>query len=288
MHPHLAELLLTTPILVRRELPQTLSRSVDHALSRGELRQVLPGVYSAASPGPVHWRIAALAACAYLDDAVVTGPAAAAFGFWPDCPVKQVEAAYPNSVRARGLVVWRRRSIPPEWVCQAGPVRITHPAWTAVDVCGSGNSAILDEALRAGVGLDNLWRAFHAMPGREANPVRRQLLIDSRDKPWSPAERLAHRILRSADVTGWRTNVSIGAYFVDIAWKEERVVLEIDGYEFHAGAAQFQADRLRDQTLTAQGWTVVRVTWQQLTTDPDGFLRRLRQILKRQRRRLAA
>ncbi len=288
MQPQLVELLATQPLLIRRDLPLQLARSIDHALTRGELRQVMPGIYCAASTDPIAWRIAALAACAYLEDAVVTGDVAAALSFAPDRPVRRVEAAHRNPVRARGPVFWHRGSIPPEWICEAGALRITHPAWTAVDICGRGDSAILDTALRCGVGLENLWRAFADMPARKGNPIRHQLLTESRDEPWSAAERLAHQILRKAGISGWRTNVPIGDYVADIAWPHERVILEVDGYEFHSGPAQFQSDRLRDQTLIAQGWVVIRVTWAQLTGDLDGFLRRLRGALRLRRGQVAA
>lgn len=288
MRPQLVELLATKPLLIRRGLPPQLARSIDHALTRGELRQVLPGIYCAASTDPIAWRTAALAACAYLEDAVITGDVAAALSFAPDHPVRRVEAAHRNPIRARGPVHWHRGSIPPEWICAAGAFRITHPAWTAVDICGRGDSSILDSALRCGVGLDNLWRAFADMPARNGNPIRQQLLTDSRDEPWSAAERLAHQILRNAGIAGWRTNFPIGAYYADVAWPDERIILEVDSYEFHAGPAQFQSDRLRDQILISQGWVVIRVTWAQLTADLDGFLRRFRRALRLRREQMVA
>lgn len=287
MHPQLLELLANKPILIRTELPRQLARSTDHALARGELRQVLPGIYCVNGSEPIRWQIAALAAGAYLADAVITGDAAAAMSFMPGRPVSRVEAAHRNRIQAKGPVLWHRGSIPAEWICLVGNLRITHPAWTAVDLCGSGDSDIIDAALRHGVGIENLWLAFTDMSARAGNPIRRQLLEDSRDEPWSAAERLAHQILRNAGITGWRANFAIGPYFADIAWPKERIILEVDGYEFHDGAAQFQDDRLRDQVLIAQGWVVVRVTWAQLTGDLDGFLRRLRRALQVRREQLA-
>lgn len=288
MQPQLAQLIASQPILLRRDLSPTLLWMAEYALKLGELRQVLPGVYCAGGTEPIDWLVIVRAVCAYLDDAVITGDAAAALSFMQRRPVPRVEAVHRNPIRATGPVKWRRGWIPPEWIYTAGPIRITHPAWTAVDICGSGDSGILDNALRAGVGLDNLWRAFADMPRHRGNKVRRQLLIDSRDAPWSAAERLCHQILRDGGIVGWRTNHRIGDYYADITWVRERVIVEVDGFAVHGRSAQFQADRLRDQVLTAQGWTIIRVTWDQLMTDREGFIARLRQVLRRRGYRAAA
>lgn len=283
MHPQLADLLTTTPVLARRQQPPVIARAIDHAVARGELRQVLPGVYCTCTT-LLEWRTLTLAACLYLPDAVVTGAAAAALSFWPSRQVAQVTAAHRNPIRTQGPVVWQRQRIPVEWIRTAGPLRITHPAWTAVDLCGEGDSAPLDVALRRGIKLTDLWRAFEAMPGRPNNQTRRLLLKDSRDEPWSPAERLAHKLLRQAGITGWQTNWPVHRYYIDIAWPRLRIAVEVDGFEYHSGPAQFQEDRLRDQILTSEGWVVLRVTWQQLAHDPEGFLQRLRRVLLRRSR----
>ena len=58
-------------------------------------------------------------------------------------------------------------------------------------------------------------------------------MLDSRDEPWSAAERLAHRLFRSAGITGWRANVPFRfedrSYFLDMAFRHKPVVVEIDG-----------------------------------------------------------
>ena len=51
-----------------------------------------------------------------------------------------------------------------------------------------------------------LHRAMELTAARAGNQTRRQLLLDSRDEPWSEAERLFHRLLREAGITGWKAN----------------------------------------------------------------------------------
>ncbi|WP_408068706.1 DUF559 domain-containing protein [Williamsia herbipolensis] len=50
------------------------------------------------------------------------------------------------------------------------------------------------------------------------------------------AERLLHRLLRSARITGWTVNHPMCGYVVDAAFTAEMVAVEIDGYACHSGA----------------------------------------------------
>lgn len=43
-----------------------------------------------------------------------------------------------------------------------------------------------------------------------------------------------------------------------------RLIVEIDGEEFHAGSAEFESDRRRDALLSARGYRVLRFSYQQV------------------------
>ena len=77
------------------------------------------------------------------------------------------------------------------------------------------------------------------------------------------------------------TNARVGAYEVDFFWRRERLVVEVDGYAFHAPRRKFEDDRRRDAWLAADGLRVMRVTWRQLTAEPEAMLVRLAQTLIR-------
>jgi hypothetical protein len=51
---------------------------------------------------------------------------------------------------------------------------------------------------------------------------------------------------------------------VDFHWPGTTLVVETDGFEFHATPTTFADDRRRDQKLTLAGFTVVRLTWDQV------------------------
>jgi very-short-patch-repair endonuclease len=55
---------------------------------------------------------------------------------------------------------------------------------------------------------------------------------------------------------------------VDALWPDLRLVVEVDGHRFHGGRRAFEADRKRDATLVAHGYTVIRFTAAQLRDEP--------------------
>jgi predicted transcriptional regulator of viral defense system len=54
----------------------------------------------------------------------------------------------------------------------------------------------------------------------------------------------------------------------DFAWPDRKIAVETDGQRTHGTRHAFEADRRRDQRLTAAGWRVIRTTWRQLTQWP--------------------
>jgi len=54
-------------------------------------------------------------------------------------------------------------------------------------------------------------------------------------------------------------NVRVGRFLVDFLWLERRLIVEVDGYEFHKERASFEADRARDAELAVQGYRVLPI-----------------------------
>ena len=61
-----------------------------------------------------------------------------------------------------------------------------------------------------------------------------------------------------------RVNTYIEGMQVDMLWREQRVVVETDGWAFHNTREAFEADRTRDAHLTASGYRVLRFTHRQV------------------------
>ena len=55
---------------------------------------------------------------------------------------------------------------------------------------------------------------------------------------------------------------------VDAVWRDQRVIVEVDGYDFHKGRRKFTTDRERDVRLEVAGWRVLRFTWVHVSDRP--------------------
>jgi hypothetical protein len=79
------------------------------------------------------------------------------------------------------------------------------------------------------------------------------------------------------------TNVTLdvdgGRHRVDCLWREERLIVELDGRDSHARELAFESDRNRDGDLLAAGYRVLRITRLQLERTPDLVERRIRAAL---------
>ena len=60
----------------------------------------------------------------------------------------------------------------------------------------------------------------------------------------------------------------VGTYYLDIAFRRERVASEIDGRLHETDVDLFESDRIRQNALMLRGWLVLRFTWHMLDTDP--------------------
>ena len=56
---------------------------------------------------------------------------------------------------------------------------------------------------------------------------------------------------------------------VDFCWPEARLVVEADGFAFHADRAAYRRDRERLNDLERLGWRVLRFTWEDVRSRPD-------------------
>ena len=107
--------------------------------------------------------------------------------------------------------------------------------------------------------------------------------------PTLTSEEFEERFLalcRAASLPEPEVNAWIGledgvAYKADFLWREEGLVAETDGYRFHSSRRAFEHDRMRDQRLTVAGFVVVRLTWRQLTQEPDRVLSTVKKLLAR-------
>lgn len=72
----------------------------------------------------------------------------------------------------------------------------------------------------------------------------------------------------------------IGDYIVDFLIPYYNIVLEVDG-GYHAERSQQESDELRSCWLNSQGFYVMRFKNEEILTDPDGSIERIKELINR-------
>lgn len=75
-------------------------------------------------------------------------------------------------------------------------------------------------------------------------------------------------------------NVKVDRFEVDFLWREQQLVVEVDGWEAHRSRSAFEEDRARDARLAVLGYEVVRFTWRQVTHDGATVAKTIRALLR--------
>ena len=249
------------------------TRAVQWRVTTGRWRRCARGVYFADDrPFTDAARIRA-AVWGYGPSAVASGLTA---GWWHGLThfvPEQLEVTVPRDSHGRchdGSRV-RRRDLDPADIVELKGMRVTALPLTVIEaaVQFGGGSKLMDSALQRHVDLLSLWRTQLRNKGRTGAPRARRLLHAADDGARSAAERVLHRLLRQAGITGWKANYRVGGYRVDVGFPVQKVAIEVDGFAFHSGAEEFQIDRTRQNDIVLMRWQVLRFTWLDLTEYPD-------------------
>lgn len=262
--------------------PATIKRR----LRAGSLNRVHRGVYlvghSVAAEGAAE--IAAILACG--GGSVISHRSAARlwklaeFVAW-DGPV-EVTVPGRNPGRKEGLRIHRVDSIDERDVRYLGGIPATAPARTLLDLAavlhrGDIEPSFADARCRGLASDRDLADLLGRSGGRRgARALRRLVQLDRGEGlTRSEAERRLVALVRAAGLPTPNTNAPLRGFRVDFLWREQRVVVEVDGFAFHSGREAFERDRERDATLVASGYTVTRVTWRQLVARPEKVIARI-------------
>ncbi|GAA1628388.1 DUF559 domain-containing protein [Georgenia ruanii] len=114
------------------------------------------------------------------------------------------------------------------------------------------------------------------------SPLAFATLRRCNERSRSAIETLARLALVDAGLNVRAGEVVHGVGEVDLL-VEQCVVVECDGYGYHADRRAFQEDRRRDRELVARGYVVLRFTWRDVTNDPAFVVTEVLRALKRLR-----
>jgi very-short-patch-repair endonuclease len=252
-------------------------------VDRGYLYRVHRGVYRVGHTAPLEFdrEMAAVLACGTRT--VVSHSSATYLWALGPRPEGEVHVTGPDRRHRLGVRLHRSPVHPADVVRRQG-VPVTRPARTLLDFAAIAAPLLLERAVE-----DALRRRLVSRPELEAQlvngrpgsgPLRR--LLAREEGPAltrSEAERRLLALVRAAGLPAPEHNVLVKGIEVDLLWREQRLVVEVDGFAYHSGRAAFERDRVRDARLVAIGIRVMRVTWRQIVHEPVSVVAALAQAL---------
>jgi len=188
--------------------------------------------------------------------------------------------------RRQGICVRRATTLTRRDITRQLGVPVTSPARTVFDMTPRLRT---DAALRRFVNDARLTYTFHLgdlaelLDRHPRHPTAKRLepFLHPRESGPTRSEfedafiEFARRYGLPAPVT----NTHLRGHEIDALFPNERVIVELDGAEFHLDRDAFESDRDRDADLLAAGYVTVRITWERLTQQPAREAARLKTIL---------
>ncbi|WP_258194932.1 DUF559 domain-containing protein [Rhodococcus sp. OK519] len=248
-------------------------------------RRILPRVYATGEPTTL---ALCYAVTQWQPPAVLSHRTAAWLHGWIDEP-KILDATVPPDVRARApeWIRIHRRGIDPRHITESWSLPVVSRAQTVVD-CAAVMSPdefepLVDAQLTRTVDPEQLVALCAANPGRWGNTPTTAQLRMAAVRAASEPERLLDRALNRRRCP-LAANEPIGPYVCDFVDGRGRVVVEVDGREFHSAPEVFRSDRKRQNWLVLQGWLVLRYAAYDVLADPDTVAEEIVEAVRRRRR----
>jgi Transcriptional regulator, AbiEi antitoxin len=250
----------------------------------GRLHRVYRGIYAVGRRPVTPHELASAAVLACGPGAALSdGSAMSLWGFWRrwDQPF---EVTVPGDRRTNGVVVHRSRTLHRRDLTTHLSIRVTSPARTIFNVSPRLDNKALKRAVNNALHSDWCTESqFAELLTRLAHLQQARRIAPLIGLPGTPTR------------SGWEDEFPgfcqdhglpmpvmgalVRGYLVDALFRAERVIVELDSWEFHKDAIAFQTDRERDAEALAAGFVTVRITWERIHGVPRKEANRLRAIL---------
>jgi very-short-patch-repair endonuclease len=156
-------------------------------------------------------------------------------------------------------------------------IRVTKVGRTLLDLAEVLTLEQLVDAIDNATNARQLGRAtlpsvINGARGRRGlKPLKEALLITRPQDVLtrSELERRALRLIKRARLEPPEVNIRLHGYEVDLLWRAQRLVVELDSREHHGTDTAQDRDTRRTGNLRKHGYTTLRFTWRQVVNDPD-------------------
>jgi predicted transcriptional regulator of viral defense system len=267
--------------------------AIKHRARRKRLFRVHRGVFAVGRPPQtaVERYAAAVLAC---------GPGAAlshfsALSLWKltDQWRMPPHVTAPTRRKRPGIITHRSSGLQSRDFRTRTAIRVTSPARTILDCARAldrqaGLGRTIADARRAKIltetALRDVVNRFPTHPG--TTPLTRAIAVYTPTR--SEFEDRFVRFCARYDFPTPIVNTQVAGHEADTWFPQHRIIVELDGWDFHRDHDVFNSDRDRDTDRLAAGIETVRITWDRLTHTPDREAARLKKIFDRRASERAA
>ncbi len=260
--------------------------AIKHRVRTGRLYPVHQGVFAVGRPPQttVERYAAAVLAC---------GPGAAlshqsALSLWglSDKWPLPAHVTAPTKRKRPGIVTHRSVDLKPKDFRTRTGIRVTSPARTILDCARDLDrwnrlGRTLADALRAKLlsksALHEIVERFPHHPGTKPLSTAISVYTPTR----SEFERRFVAFCARYDFPVPIVNTIVEGFEADTWFPDHRLIVELDGWDYHRDHPTFTSDRDRDTDRLAAGIETVRITWDRLTETPAREAERLNRIFAR-------
>jgi very-short-patch-repair endonuclease len=240
-------------------------------IRRGDLIRVHHGVYAVGHvPKHAHARsLAAVLACG--DGAALSHAAAAALWDVLEWPAT-LEVTASSYHRRKRITTHRSSTLTAKDIRKRHGVPVTSPARTVLDLQPRLTDARLQRVvndLRIAGHLSKT--AFSDLCARSTKV--NALLGDSERPTRSPPEDRFKAFLTRRGLPHPEFNVTIDGREVDALYREQKLIVEIDSWDYHGDRPAFRRDRRKDGRALASGYRTLRVVTDQLDDETAETIR---------------
>src|SRR3954470_13588102 len=265
---------------------------IDGRIRTGRLHQLHQEVYSVGHlvvPREGRWIAAVLASG---PDAVLSHWSAAALWMIRPNARSRIDVTTPHKSRSWDGIRRHHKALPADEVTVEEGIPVTSVPRTIFDLAATEDVDTVASMLRESE-YRNLWdrlslpHLVERYPGRrgvrkvrfalqritEEPSGRKRSKLEERFAPFLRRHRLPLPRFNDWIVLGSKR------YQIDCYWPGTNRMVELDGWQGHHTRSAFRDDRERDRRLTAAGYTVTHITWNQLDDEPEAIAADLRALL---------
>jgi predicted transcriptional regulator of viral defense system len=264
--------------------------TVQDCVTSGRLHRIHRGVYAAGHPNITpkgHW-MAAVLACG--PEAILSHRRALALWEIREATGGRIEVTVPGHGGRRGpkgILVHSCENLEDADRTVRDGIPVTSLARTLLDYASLAQPQqvrlALEAAERRGFVVGRELEELMARSSRHRGTKKLRSVLAQMKGPApltrSELENQFLALIRGSGIPEPQINVIVEGELVDAFWPDQRLIVEVDGYEFHKGRAEFESDRRRDAKLQVAGYRVLRVTKQRMDDEPQAVLSDVRALL---------